>query len=104
MVAQAAEAAAPAMLAWAGELQLGSWHGLEYRGSSEQVQLAWRGQRQQLALFVTPQGRNILFSLGSIATFLQAGLLLPELEEALTVRATRNALSKLEADPGRLLG
>ena len=104
VVAEAAESAAPAMLAWAGELQLGSWHGLEYRGSSEQVQLAWRGQRQQLALFVTPQGRNILFSLGSIATFLQAGLLLPELEEALTVRATRNALSKLEADPGRLLG
>lgn len=104
VVAESVEEAAPAMLAWAGELQLGSWHGLEYRGSSEQVQLAWRGQRQPLALFVTPQGRNILFSLGSIAAFLQAGLLLPEQEEALTVRATRNALSKLEADPGRLLG
>jgi hypothetical protein len=103
VVAEAAEAAVPAMLAWAGELQLGSWHGLEYRGSSEQVQLAWRGQRQRLALFVTPQGRNILLSLGSIAAFLQAGLLLPEQEEALTVRATRNVLSKLEADPGRLL-
>ena len=34
----------------------------------------------------------------------QAGLLLPQEEETLTVRATRDALAKLEANPERLLG
>ena len=33
----------------------------------------------------------------------QAGLLLPAQDEALTVRATRTALAKLDADPARLL-
>jgi hypothetical protein len=34
---------------------------------------------------------------------LQAGLLAPIEEEALTVRATRDALSRLDANPERLL-
>jgi hypothetical protein len=34
---------------------------------------------------------------------LQAGLLFPQEEETLTVRATRHALLKLEANPERLL-
>jgi len=34
---------------------------------------------------------------------LQSGLLEPQEEESLTVRATRNALGKLEANPERLL-
>jgi hypothetical protein len=40
---------------------------------------------------------------GRLAAYLQAGLLLPQEEEALTVRATRDALAKLEANPERLL-
>ena len=32
-----------------------------------------------------------------------AGLLLPAQDEALTVKATRNALAKLDADPSRLM-
>ena len=38
-----------------------------------------------------------------VAAYLQAGLLVPSEEEALTVRATRDAMAKLEANPERLL-
>jgi hypothetical protein len=39
-----------------------------------------------------------------LAAYLQAGLLVPQEQEALTVRATRDALGKLNANPERLLG
>lgn len=93
----------PAMIAWARELQVGSWFMLDYRGRNEQVQLAWQGLRKQLALFVSPQGRGILFQQHRLAAFLQAGLLVPAQDESLTVRATRSALAKLDVDPSRLL-
>ena len=35
---------------------------------------------------------------------LQSGLLVPQDEEGLTLRATRDALAKLDANPERLLG
>ncbi|HEY1131067.1 MAG TPA: DUF1631 family protein, partial [Roseateles sp.] len=103
VVAEGGSAPTPAMVAWARELQVGGWFMLDYRGRNEQVQLAWRGLRKQLALFVTPQGRGVLFSLNRMAAFLQAGLLLPAQDEALTVLATRKALAKLDADPSGLL-
>lgn len=93
----------PAMLDWAASLQIGTWYKLDYRNRVESVQLAWQGMRKRLILFVTPQGRGILFQVHRLASFLQAGLLVPAEEEALTVRATRKALAKLDADPGRLL-
>jgi hypothetical protein len=93
----------PAMLAWAKELQVGTWYMLDYRGRNEQMQLAWQGMRRQLALFVSPQGRGVLFQQQRLAAFLQAGLLLPAQDESLTVRATRSALAKIDADPNRLL-
>jgi Protein of unknown function (DUF1631) len=93
----------PAMVAWARELQVGSWYMLDYRGRNEPVQLAWHGLKRQLSLFVTPQGRCILFQQHRLAAFLQAGLLLPAQDESLTVRATRTALAKLDVDPARLL-
>jgi len=52
---------------------------------------------------VTPQGRAVLFQKNRLAAFLQAGLLLPAQDEALTVKATRSALAKLDVDPSRLL-
>jgi hypothetical protein len=91
------------MLAWARELLVGSWYTLDYRGRHETVQLAWHGMRRQLSLFVTPGGRCVLFQQQRLAAFLQAGLLLPAQDEALTVKATRNALAKLDADPSRLM-
>lgn len=93
----------PAMLSWARELQVGSWYMLEYGGKTETVQLAWQGMRRHLSLFVTPAGRCLLFEQNRLASYLQAGLLLPAQDEALTVRATRTALAKLDADPARLL-
>ncbi len=93
----------PGMLAWARELQVGGWYMLDYRNRNEPVQLAWQGMRRQLALFVSPQGRGILFPQQRLAAFLQAGLLVPAQEESLTVRATRSALAKLDVDPARLL-
>ncbi|HJV96829.1 MAG TPA: DUF1631 family protein, partial [Albitalea sp.] len=93
----------PAMLSWARELQVGSWYMLDYRNRNEAVQLAWQGLRKQLTLFVSPQGRGILFQQNRLAAFLQAGLLVPAQDESLTVRATRDALAKLDVDPGRLL-
>lgn len=103
VVAEGGSTPTPAMLAWARELQVGGWYMLDYRGRNEAMQLAWRGMRHQLTLFVSPQGRGVLFQLNRLAAFLQAGLLLPAQDEALTVKATRNALAKLDADPNRLL-
>ncbi|XHS78913.1 DUF1631 family protein [Burkholderiaceae bacterium UC74_6] len=91
------------MLAWARELPVGGWYKLDYHGRDEVVQLAWRGLRRNLVLFVNPQGRGVLFQISRMASFLQAGLLQPAQDESLTVKATRNALEKLEADPSRLL-
>lgn len=93
----------PAMVAWGRDLQIGSWFELDYRGKQETVQLVWHGLQKQLALFVTPAGRGVLFQLHRLASFLQAGLLVPVEEETLTTRATRDALAKLDADPQRLL-
>lgn len=93
----------PAMLAWARELQVGSWYMLDRGGHSEPVQLSWHGLRKHLSLFVTPQGRCVLFQQHRLASYLQAGLIVPAQDESLTVRATRTALAKLDADASRLL-
>ena len=93
----------PAMVAWARELQVGSWYMLDYRSRNEPMQLAWQGMRRQLTLFVSPQGRGVLFQQNRLAAFLQAGLLVPAQEESLTTRATRSAMAKLDGDPSRLL-
>jgi hypothetical protein len=44
-----------------------------------------------------------LFQVRRLAAYLQAGLISPIEDEALTVRATREALTKLDANPERLL-
>ncbi|MBT9507498.1 DUF1631 family protein [Rhodoferax sp.] len=93
-----------AMLAWAQELQLGSWFTLDHNGRVAQVQFVWRSDRKHLNLFASTDGHSYLVQAGRLAAYLQAGLLLPQEEETLTVRATRDALSKLAANPERLLG
>ena len=92
-----------AMIAWAQELQLGNWFTLDHNGLTAQVQYVWRSERKQLHLFASPEGRSYLIQARRMASYLQAGLLLPNEEEALTVRATRDALAKLDANPERLL-
>jgi hypothetical protein len=93
----------PAMLQWARELQVGSWYMLDYAGRHEAVQLAWTGLRRHLSLFVSADGRCVLFQQPRLAAFLQAGLLVPAQEESLTTKATRAAMEKIDADPQRLL-
>lgn len=92
-----------AMMDWANELPVGDWFELDHNGQMGLVQLAWRSQRGQLLLFVDLKQRCLLFPLQRVGAYLQAGLLLPAEDEALTVRATREALAKLDANPERLL-
>jgi hypothetical protein len=103
VVADGGSRPSDAMLAWAVELQLGNWFVLDHNGSITQVQYAWHSDRKQLHLFAAPGGRSYLVQVRRLASYLQAGLLLPAEEEALTVRATRDALAKIDANPERLL-
>lgn len=91
-----------AMLAWAGELPVGSWYRLQFRGRQDAVQLAWTGARHQLLLFVSGAGRAVLFPQKRLAAYLQAGLVKPVQEESLTIKAAREALVRLENNPGAL--
>ena len=91
------------MLAWAHELEVGNWFMLDHNDRVSQVQFVWRSDRKQLHLFATADGRSFLIQVGRLANYLQAGLLVPAEEETLTVRATREALAKLDANPERLL-
>jgi hypothetical protein len=93
-----------AMVAWAQELQTGAWFTLDHNGKVTPVQFVWRSDRKHLNLFAASDGKSYLIQAGRLAAYLQAGLLLPQEEETLTVRATRDALTKLEANPERLLG
>ena len=93
-----------AMRSWAQELQLGSWFALDHNGKVSHVQFSWRSDRKQLHLFASADGRNFLIQARRLAAYLQAGLLVPTEDESLTVRATRDALAKLDANPERLLG
>lgn len=93
-----------AMRAWATELQPGSWFNLDHNGKISHVQFAWCSKRKQLHLFATADGHSFLIQMRRLAAYLQAGLLVPRELESLTVRATREALAKLDANPERLFG
>lgn len=103
LMANTGEVPGEGMRAWAQELELGHWFTLEHLGKHSRVQLVWRSPRKELALFSSGKGVNVLFQKDRLALFLQAGQLVPVEDEALTVRATREAIHKLDADPGRLL-
>jgi hypothetical protein len=91
------------MVEWARSLELGAWFGLDVNGTVKQVQYAWRSARGQLHLFSAGVGKSYLVQTRRMAAYLQAGLLVPIEDEALTVRATREALAKLNSNPERLL-
>ena len=88
--------------AWMQSLLLGSWHRLDHNGHIDRVQFCWRSAQGQLYLFVSGDGNAYLFQRRGLAAYLSAALLLPAEEEALTVIATREALGKIEANPGRM--
>lgn len=104
VVADGGSKPSAAMTAWANELELGAWFTLDHNRRVTRVQFAWRSDRKHLNLFASTDGHSYLIQAGRLAAYLQAGLLLPQEEETLTVRATRDALAKLEANPERLLG
>ena len=93
-----------ASIEWVHELALGTWFTLDHNGARAQVQYAWHSQRKQLHLFAATDGSTYLIQLRRLGAYLQAGLLVAQEEEGLMVRATRDALSKLDANPERLLG
>lgn len=95
--------ALPALKAWAAELPLGAWFELDHNHEQLVVQLAWKSARGQFLLFVAPDQRCFLLQQGRVAQYLDTGLLRAREAEALTVRATRQALDKLDANPERLL-
>ncbi len=96
----------PPAEAWAllDHLQLGAWHTLRHNHRVSQVQFVWQSARRQLMLFSSSDGLNFLVQVGRVAAALAKGDLVPQDSDALTLRATRDALDKLSAEPGRLLG
>lgn len=102
VVIEGGEGPIASMVAWARELQVGSWYLLNHGGSERPVQLVWHGMRKQLSLFVAADGHCKLFQQNRLAAYLQAGLLQPAQDEDLTIRATRVALDLLNAEPHRL--
>jgi len=103
VVSQGGGTATPVMMEWVRGLGLGSWFVLKYGGQELSVQYAWRSPQGYLHLFASSVGRSYLIQSVRIAGYLQAGLLEPQEREPLTLRATRDAMSKLEAEPTRLL-
>ncbi len=95
--------ASAVMLEWANNLDLGSWFTLDHNGRIAQVQYVWRSPMGHLHLFASNVGQSYLIQSVRLAAYLQAALMEPQEEESLTVRATRNALGKIEANPERLL-
>ena len=94
----------PVMMVWAQNLSLGAWFTLDYLEQSVQVQYMWRSPIGHLHLFASVVGRSYLIQSVRLAAYLEAGLLAPQEEVSLTVRATRSAMAKLEAHPELLLG
>ncbi|WP_027017044.1 DUF1631 family protein [Comamonas composti] len=92
----------PAIQEWARSLALGRWFTLDHNNLRAQLQYAWSSRRKQLHLFVAQDGHCYLLQLQRLGAYLQSGLLTAHDEEALTVRATRDALQKIQANPERL--
>ncbi|MBS0509481.1 MAG: DUF1631 domain-containing protein [Proteobacteria bacterium] len=102
VIADTGTAVADEMVAWAQELPLGAWFTIESKGAATRVQYVWHSQRKQLHLFAALDGSSYLLQLRPLAGYMQAGLLVAQEEESLTLRATRDALTRLDADPERL--
>ncbi|MEG0001065.1 MAG: DUF1631 family protein [Comamonas sp.] len=102
VLSSTAQPVEPTMLEWARALQPGSWFTLDHNDSSVQVQYAWHSSQRQLHLFATLDGQCYLMPLQRLASYLQSGLLLWHDAEGVTLRATRDALEKIEANPERL--
>lgn len=93
----------PEMMKWTQSLQTGSWFTLNHNGITTQVQFVWCSDHKHLYLFSRADAHCVMFQSKRLAAYLQVGLMVPMEAEPLTVRATREALSQLEANPELLL-
>jgi Protein of unknown function (DUF1631) len=89
---------------WANEIELGKWFVLEHEGLRTTVQYVWCSDMRQLHLLASSDGRSYLMQAQALAAYLEMQRLSPLEEEALSVRATREALDKITAKPETLLG
>jgi len=103
VVNSGASEASPVTMAWAKDLSLGAWFTLNYQDLAIQVQYVWCSPLGHLHLFSSVVGRSYLIQTARLAAHLGAGLLIHQEEDSLTARATRDALTQLEANPERLL-
>lgn len=103
VVTSGAGEANPVMTTWAQNLSLGAWFTLNYLEQAIQVQYVWCSPLGHLQLFSSSVGRSYLIQTTRLAAYLGAGLLVPQEEDSLMVRATRDALTRLEANPELLL-
>ena len=104
VITQGGGTASPVMLEWVRGLDVGAWFVLQYNAQESQVQYVWRSPLGHLHLFTSAVGYSYLIQTVRVAAYLQAGLLEPQEREPLTMRATREAMGKIEANPERLLG
>ena len=95
--------ATPNMVEWARRLDMGSWFTLSFKMKKIQVQYVWRSPLGHLHLLVAGSGHTYLMQTVRLAAYLHAMLLEPHEREPLTLRATRDAMVKIEAHPERLL-
>ena len=103
VISEGGGTATPVMMEWVRGLDIGAWFTLKYDAQDSSVQYVWRSPKGYLHLFASNVGRSYLIQSVRVAGYLQAGLLEPQEREPLTMRATRDAMSKIEANPTCLL-
>jgi hypothetical protein len=89
----------PAMVAWARELQVGSWYMLDYRGRNDPVQLAWQGLRKQLSRCSVAAGPLRAVPAAPAGGLPAGGPAAAGAGRGADRAATRSALAKLDVDP-----
>jgi hypothetical protein len=92
-----------AAMHWTREIELGKWFALEHMGAKATVQYAWHSDMRQLHLLASADGASYLFQARALAGYLETQKITPLEEEALSLRATRVALDKINAQPESLL-
>lgn len=103
IIATGGEPPTDELLAAVRQLPRGSWYTLDHDGQATHVRYVWRSQRGQLHLFATGGQKTFLVQTQRLAGYFQAGLITPVSAESLMLKATREALTRLQEAPEELL-
>lgn len=103
VIAAGGEPPTKELLEAVNELPRGSWYTLDFEGNVSHVRYVWRSQRGQLHLFATGGQKTFLVQTQRLAGYFQAGLITPVSAESLMIKATREALTRLQQAPEELL-